>query len=64
MAMRAADGRGRLRGLRRFVPGALVPAIMALGYLALIIYFRASGGYKAVRIEGEKVSGGVEAPVH
>jgi len=43
---------------------ALVPAIMALGYLALIIYFRASGGYKAVRLEGEKVSGGVEAPVH
>jgi len=43
---------------------ALVPAIMALGYLALIIYFRASGGYKAVRLEAEKVSAGVQAPVH
>jgi len=43
---------------------ALVPAIMAVGYLALIIYFRASGGYKAVRLDAEKVSGGVQAPVH
>jgi len=31
---------------------ALVPAIMAVGYLALILYFRARGGYKQVHIEG------------
>jgi len=31
---------------------ALVPAIMALGYLLLILYFKASGGYKQVHIEG------------
>ena len=42
---------------------ALVPAIMALGYLLLIIYFRATGGYRQVHLEAEKMSGGVEAPV-
>ncbi|HEY2951372.1 MAG TPA: MFS transporter, partial [Verrucomicrobiae bacterium] len=31
---------------------ALVPAIMALGYLLLLIYFKAIGGYKQVHIEG------------
>ena len=31
---------------------ALVPAIMALGYLLLILYFKATGGYKQVHIEG------------
>jgi MFS family permease len=30
---------------------ALVPAIMAVGYLLLILYFRARGGYKQVHIE-------------
>lgn len=31
---------------------ALVPLTMALGYLLLILYFRAIGGYKQVHIEG------------
>jgi MFS family permease len=31
---------------------ALVPAIMACGYLLLILYFKARGGYKQVHIEG------------
>jgi hypothetical protein len=31
---------------------ALVPAIMAVGYLFLILYFRARGGYQQVHIEG------------
>ncbi|MBI2929851.1 MAG: MFS transporter [Verrucomicrobia bacterium] len=31
---------------------ALVPAFMALGYLLLILHFRARGGYKQVHIEG------------
>jgi MFS family permease len=31
---------------------ALVPAIMAVGYLLLILYFRARGGYQQVHIEG------------
>jgi len=33
---------------------ALVPAIMALGYLLLILYFKATGGYKQVHIEGAR----------
>ncbi len=31
---------------------ALVPGIMAVGYLLLILYFKAKGGYKQVHIEG------------
>ena len=31
---------------------AAVPALMALLYLLLILYFKATGGYKAVHIEG------------
>jgi MFS family permease len=32
---------------------AIVPLIMAIGYLLLIIYFRAKGGYQAVHLEKE-----------
>jgi hypothetical protein len=32
---------------------ALVPLMMALGYLGLILYFRARGGYRAVSITDE-----------
>jgi len=45
---------------------AAVPAVMAVGYLILIIYFRAIGGYKQEELEvtdGEKYLGGVEAPM-
>jgi MFS family permease len=42
---------------------AAVPALMALLYLLLILYFKAKGGYKAVHIDAEKLTGGVEAPV-
>src|SRR6185503_3449305 len=31
---------------------ALLPLIMALGYLLLILYFKARGGYRQVHIEG------------
>ena len=30
---------------------ALVPLAMAIGYLLLIVYFKATGGYKQVHIE-------------
>lgn len=33
---------------------ALVPLTMALGYLLLIFYFRAQGGYKAIQLEREE----------
>jgi MFS family permease len=32
---------------------ALVPLVMAIGYLFLILYFRAAGGYEAVHLEQE-----------
>jgi hypothetical protein len=33
---------------------AAVPATLAVGYLLLILYFAATGGYKQVHLEGEK----------
>ena len=47
---------------------ALIPACMALGYLILVLYFRAKGGYQAEVLhggepEGEHYTGGVEGPV-
>jgi MFS family permease len=46
---------------------AAVPAAMALGYLLLILYFRAKGGYTAQVLTGhaaqdERFTGGVEGP--
>ncbi len=46
---------------------ALVPAMMAVGYLLLLLYFRSKGGYKAEVIHdtsapGEEYTGGVEGP--
>lgn len=47
---------------------AAVPAVMAVGYLLLILYFRATGGYKAEVLVGhaaddEKFTGGVSGPM-
>lgn len=47
---------------------ALVPAFMAVCYLILVLYFRAKGGYKVEvlhgqKADGEKYTGGVEAPI-
>jgi hypothetical protein len=42
---------------------AAIPATMAVLYLALILYFKAKGGYKQIHLEGEKITGGVEGPV-
>ncbi len=46
---------------------AIVPAIMAVGYLFMIFYFRAIGGYKAEVLVGhaaedERFTGGTEGP--
>jgi hypothetical protein len=45
-----------------------VPAGMAVGYLILLLYFAAKGGYRAevlhgARPDGERYTGGVEGPV-
>lgn len=42
---------------------AFIPATMAVIYLLLMIYFKATGGYKPVSITREKVAGGVEGPM-
>jgi hypothetical protein len=42
---------------------AIVPAVMAVCYLILIVYFNSTGGYKPVHIDGEKLTGGVEGPM-
>jgi MFS family permease len=47
---------------------AIVPAMMAVGYLLLVLYFRAKGGYQAEVLHGAKpvgehYTGGVEGPV-
>jgi len=41
---------------------AAVPAVMAVLYLLLILYFKMSGGYKALHVTGEQIAGGVEGP--
>ena len=47
---------------------AIVPAMMAVGYLILVLYFRAKGGYQAEVLHGQKpvgehYTGGVEGPM-
>ncbi|MGE0756789.1 MAG: sugar MFS transporter [Pirellulaceae bacterium] len=42
---------------------AIVPAIMAALYLMLILYFKATGGYKAIHVAEEEMTGGVEGPM-
>jgi hypothetical protein len=47
---------------------SIIPVIMACGYLLLIVYFRAKGGYKVEILhgkpmDGEEFTGGVEAPL-
>jgi len=47
---------------------AAIPAVMAICYLLLVLYFQMKGGYKAVVLHGEdppeeQYTGGVEAPI-
>ncbi len=57
------DAAGLYGGRMALKLTSFVPAIMALFYLGLLIYFRAIGGYKALTVSGEEASGGVEGPV-
>jgi len=41
---------------------AAVPALMAVLYLLLILYFKATGGYKAIHLEGAAVADGAKGP--
>ena len=42
---------------------SFIPATMAAIYLCLFIYFKAIGGYKAIRIDPEEITGGVPGPM-
>ena len=42
---------------------AAIPATMAALYLLLILYFKVTGGYKALHVSGEQETGGVEGPM-
>jgi len=42
---------------------AFVPATMALLYLGLICYFKATGGYKALHVGVDEETGGIEGPM-
>jgi DHA2 family metal-tetracycline-proton antiporter-like MFS transporter len=42
---------------------SFIPATMAAIYLCLFIYFKAIGGYKAIRIDPEAITGGVPGPM-
>jgi MFS family permease len=39
-----------------------IPVAMAAGFLFLVFYFVAKGGYKAIHLTGEKATGGVQGP--
>jgi MFS family permease len=61
------DGARVYGGKKALTWTAAVPAMMAIGYLLLIIYFRVIGGYKAEVLVGhaaqdEEFTGGVEGP--
>ena len=42
---------------------SFIPATMAAIYLCILLYFKVIGGYKPVRIETERVTGGIEGPM-
>jgi MFS family permease len=53
-----------IRGDRRtLVADSFIPAIMAVIYLSLLVYFKAIGGYKPLQITREQIAGGIEAPM-
>ena len=42
---------------------AYIPAVMALIYLLLMLYFKTIGGYKPIGVETERITGGVNGPM-
>ena len=41
---------------------AMFPAFMLVGYLAMILYFKSRGGYKAIELVAGQETGGIEGP--
>ena len=58
-AVHEADIRGDRRTLQA---DSLIPAVMAVIYLLLLLYFKAIGGYKPVHL-AEELTGGTEGPM-
>ncbi len=56
----AADIQGDRNTLKA---DSMIPAIMAVIYLLLLIFFKMRGGYKPVEISREQIAGGVEGPM-
>lgn len=42
---------------------AMIPLTMAILYLLLIVYFKATGGYRALHVSGEEETGGINGPM-
>jgi hypothetical protein len=42
---------------------SLIPAMLAVIYLLLLIYFKAKGGYNPVHITREQIAGGIQGPM-
>lgn len=59
----AVTGAGLFGGRMALKLTSFVPALMAVLYLGMLLYFRSIGGYQALQISGEKASGGVQGPV-
>jgi MFS family permease len=59
-AVHAADLEGGRAALRTT---ALIPTTMAILFICILIYFRMTGGYKALHVTGEQETGGVEGPM-
>ncbi len=53
-------------GRRALILTSYIPAAMAVGFLGLLVYYRAIGGYKVIQLDGSEVSheaaAGDEAP--
>lgn len=55
-------GAGLFGGRMALKLTSYVPALMAVLYLGMLLYFRSIGGYKALQISGEQASGGTKGP--
>ncbi len=42
---------------------ALIPTTMAILFVLIIVYFRATGGYRALHVSGEEETGGIDGPM-
>jgi MFS family permease len=58
-AIKTASTTGQFSALGKM---AVFPAFMLAGYIALIVYFKSKGGYKAIELVAGQETGGIEGP--